>query len=183
LDSPERIAAAFHEAGHSVAVLHAFDAAPWLPRPAPLHPVRYVEIDDDGGGNCQSADIYSMRWPIDAIVPKYRPLMEAQVCIHLAGGISEAILCGVRGGREALRFAESSMGADLIKAEEVLRDVFRLTGYRVGPQHYADRTLTMMLEHWPAVEALAEALLDHGRIEGWQVEEIVAEAMADLTAE
>ncbi len=75
------------------------------------------------------------------------------------------------------------MDADLTKAEEVCRDIFRLTGYRVGPQHYADRTLTMMLEHWPAVEALAEALIDERRIEGWQVEEIVADAMADLMAE
>ena len=120
-----------------------------------------------------------MRWDISCIKPRHRDAMERQVCIHLSGGISEAILRGVRGGREALRFAESSMGVDLTKAEEVLRDIFRLTGYRVGPQHYADRTLDTLTEHWPAVEAMAMALLDQGRIEGERVEQIVVEAMAD----
>ena len=113
-------------------------------------------------------------WPIDVLVPTFRDLMERQVSIHLSGGISEAILCGVRGGREALRFAESSMGVDLTKAEEVLRDIFRLTGYRVGPQHYADRTLTMLLKHWPAATALATELVDDQRIEGERVQQIIA---------
>ena len=182
MDSPET-AAAYHEAGHAVAIVLAFRTAPWLPHRAPSLPVRFVEITDDGGGNCVGMSVYSMQWDIGVIKPRYRDLMERQVCIHLSGGISEAILSGVRGGREALRFAEAHMDADLTKAEEVCRDIFRLTGYRVGPQHYADRTLTMMLEHWPAVEALAEALIDERRIEGWQVEEIVADAMADLMAE
>ena len=49
--------------------------------------------------------------------------MEAQVCIHLAGGIAEAIHQGVRGGREALWFAEvhCGVGTDLTKVEAVLR--------------------------------------------------------------
>jgi hypothetical protein len=51
--------------------------------------------------------------------------------------------------------------------------VFRLTGYDVGPQHYADRTLTMLLEHWRAVTALAEALIERRRLEGAEVEEII----------
>jgi hypothetical protein len=81
-------------------------------------------------------------------------------------------------GREALRFAESSMGADLAKAEEVLRDIFRLTGYRVGPQHYADRTLTMLLQRWPAVEALAAALVEERHIDGDQVKRIIDRVMS-----
>ena len=57
---------------------------------------------------CFGSDIYSMKWQIECIAPRYRDLMERQVCIHLSGGISEEILCGVRGGREALRFADSA---------------------------------------------------------------------------
>lgn len=48
-----------------------------------------------------------------------------------------------------------------------------MTGYDVGPQHYADRTLTMLLEHWRAVTALAEALIERRRLEGAEVEEII----------
>jgi hypothetical protein len=62
---------------------------------------------------------------------------------------------------------------DLERAEEVMRDIFRLTGYRVGPQHHADRTLTMLLAHWGAVESLAEALVNEGRIEGEDVQRII----------
>jgi len=175
--TPELAAAAYHESGHAVAIVTAFREAAWLPQPAPLMPVRFIEVSEDGQGNCAGINIYSATWPIDVLVPRYRDLMERQVCIHLSGGISEAILCGVRGGREALRFAESSMGVDLTKAEEVLRDIFRLTGYRVGPQHYADRTLTMLLEHWSAIEALAEALIEDRRIEGRLVERIIDRSM------
>ena len=92
----ERTAAAYHEAGHAVAVLQVFDTARWLPHRAPALPVRFVEITPGGGGNCQSADVYLMRWPIDAIKPAYRPLMESQVCVEISGGISEAIFLGAR---------------------------------------------------------------------------------------
>ena len=172
--SPELVSAAFHEAGHAVAIVLAFRDAAWLPHPPPPLPVKYVEITDDGGGNCVGMSVYSVKWDISCIKPRYRDLMERQAIVHLAGGISEAIYRGERRGREALRFAESSMGVDLTKAEEVCRDIFRLTGYRVGPQHYADRTLRMLLEHWPAVTALATELVDDRRIEGERVQQIIA---------
>ena len=47
----------------------------------------------------------------------------------------------------------------------------------LATQHYADRTLELLLEHWCAVEALAEALVEHGRIEGDQVEQIIEHSM------
>jgi hypothetical protein len=40
----------------------------------------------------------------------------------------------------------------------------------------------MLVAHWPAVEALAAALVDHGRIEGDEVEEIVDEAIEGVMA-
>ena len=83
------LAAAVHESGHAVAVVTAFRTAKWLPRSAPPLPVRYVEITENGSGHCAAMNIYSATWDISVIAPRYRPLMEAQVCIHLAGGIAE----------------------------------------------------------------------------------------------
>jgi hypothetical protein len=40
---------------------------PRLPQPAPLMPVRYVEIGDDGSGNTCASNIYSMKWDISCI--------------------------------------------------------------------------------------------------------------------
>jgi hypothetical protein len=62
------------------------------------------------GGACVGLDIYSMKWDIACIAPRYRDLMERQVCIHLAGGIAEAIHRGVR--HEVLRFAASNCEMD-----------------------------------------------------------------------
>lgn len=118
----ELIAAAYHEGGHALAIVLAFRDAAWLPHRAPLLPVRYVEVTADGCGSCVGKDVYSTKWPVDVLVPKYRDLMERQITVHLSGGIAEAIYHGVRHGREALRFAESSMDADLTKAEPVLRE-------------------------------------------------------------
>ena len=101
--------------------------------------------------------------------------MESQVVIELSGGISEAIHHGIRHGREALRFAEAHCGVkrDLERVTPVLGDIFRLTGYRVFPQHYAHRTLEMLLDHWRAVESLAAHLIVDRWISGAEVEAII----------
>ena len=102
--------------------------------------------------------------------------MEAQVIIHLAGGISEAIHRGVR--HEVLRFAEAycEVDADMEQARAVLGDLRRLTGYRFEARDFAGRTLEMLEAHWPAVEALAAALIENRRIEGERVEQIIDHA-------
>ncbi len=64
-------------------------------------------------------------------------------------------------------------------AKFALGDLRRLTGYPFEPRDFVGRALDMLTEHWPAVEAVAMALLDQGRVEGERVEEIVVEAMAD----
>jgi hypothetical protein len=84
--------------------------------------------------------------------------MEAQVIVELAGGIAEAIHRGERRKQEVLAFATRQR---------------RLTGYRLDAQHFADRTLTMLEAHWPAVEAVATALIEDRRIEGERVERII----------
>ena len=71
----ELIAAAYHEGGHALAIVLAFRDAAWLPHRAPLLPVRYVEVTADGCGSCVGKDVYSTKWPVDVLVPKYRDLM------------------------------------------------------------------------------------------------------------
>ena len=76
---------------------------------------------------------------LDCILPRYRPLMEAQVIIHLAGGIAEAIHRGVR--HELLRFAEAycEVDADMEQARAVLGDLFRVTAYRFEARDFDGR--------------------------------------------
>ena len=181
----EIVATAFHESGHALAVVLAFRNAAWLPRPAPPLLVRYLEITEHSpgqwGGCCVSPDVYSMKLPVYLIAPRYRPLMEAQLVIHLAGGISEAIYRGERDKREVLAFAESNcaMDDDLSKAADVLGDLRRLTGYRFEPRDFVGQTLAMLLANWPAVTALAAALVEHRRIEGEDVEAIIDHSMIE----
>ena len=136
-------------------------------------PVQFIEIAADGGGNCQSADIYSMKWPLECIALPFRDLMEAQVCVEISGGIAEAIFLGTC---EAWRSHCSD--ADLERAADVCRELRRLTGYAFRAEDFADRTLTMLLANWPAVEAVAEALVEDRRIEGEDVEAIIDRSMS-----
>jgi hypothetical protein len=172
----EIAAAAHHESGHCIATVMAFRTARWLPPRAPLRPVQYVEIAADGGGNCQSADIYSTKWPLDCIEPRYRHMMEAQVG-EISGGISEAIF---RGEPETWRHYCSAV--DLERAADVCRELRRLTGYAFRADDFAERTLTMLLANWPAVEAVAEALVDERRIEGRRIQRIIDRSMIGSAA-
>lgn len=80
-----------------------------------------------------------------------------------------------RGRRRGPSFAKSycSIDADLTRAAAVLGDLFRLTGVRYDAQRFAERALAVVLAHWPAVEALASALIEDRRIEGERVERII----------
>jgi hypothetical protein len=183
--SPELISPTYHEAGHVATVL-AFRRARWLPYERQRCPSdRAIAEDTPGqwGGACVGLDIYSMKWDLACVAPRYRDLMEAQVVIHLAGGIAEAIHRGVCSRQEVLRFAEANCeaDADMEQARAVLGDLFRVTAYRFEARDFAGRTLEMLLAHWPAVEALAEALIEDGRIEGEDVERIIDRSMSSTT--
>jgi hypothetical protein len=94
-DSPEFVSAiAHHEAGHAVAAVLSFRRATWLAKPPPPLLVWSIEITEDApgqwGDNCFATDIYSVKWGIACIAPRYRDLMEAQVIVELAGGVAEA---------------------------------------------------------------------------------------------
>ena len=168
--------AAYHESGHAVAVVLGFRGAAWLPFAPPPSPVRFVELTDSAAGcsgSCTAANIFSTRWSVRRVGQRYRDLMERQVAIHLAGGIAESIHRGVRGKEEILQFATRHCGTDedLRLAAPVLADLRRVAGD--GEQRLAERALASLLTHWPAVEALAQALIADRRIEGMCVEQII----------
>jgi hypothetical protein len=174
--SPEAIA--HHESGHAVAAVLAFTNAAWLPRPMPSVRVRSVEIREDApgqwSGNCVATNVYSTGWPKQYRIAKpFRDLMERQIIIHYAGGVSESIYRGESRRHAVLAFAKENCAADvdLQRAAAVIADLNKLTGRHFGEQHFAERTLATMLTHWKAVTALASALVEKRRIE--DVEKII----------
>ena len=167
---------AYHEAGHALAAVRGFRTAKWLPRPPPPLPVTCIEVTDSPtgwSGSCTALNIYSTRWSDKRVSERFRDLMERQVAIHLCGGISEAIHRGERRKEEILQFATRHCGSDidLQRAAPVLADLSRVTGD--GEQRLAERALESLLTHWPAVDALAQALIADRRIEGRRVEQII----------
>ena len=143
--------------------------------------VRYVEITEDTlgqwGGCCVGPDIYSVRWPIACIAPRYRDLMERQITISLSGGCAEAIARGERRKSEVLRFATKPLRAlttTWTKARSGAGRSVQADGHPpLTREHFVERTMVLLEEHWPAVEALASALIEHRRIEGDRIERIV----------
>jgi hypothetical protein len=70
------------------------------------------------------------------------------------------------------------MDIDLQKAGVVMGNLFILTARRHHAQPFAERALALLTTHWGAVEAVAEALLEEGRVEGARIERIIDHAMA-----
>jgi hypothetical protein len=99
--------------------------------------------------------------------------MEAQVVVELAGPLAEAIHRGE--WRDTLAFATRHCGAaaDRKRAKAVLDDLFRLTGRHHDERHFVERTLALLTKYWSAVEALADALIETGRVECERVERII----------
>lgn len=163
---------AFHEAGHCVATVLGFrQLADWLPHPAPALPVRYVEISD-GSGRTVGSNIYDPSW---GLAPRYLPLMQQQVVNYLAGGIAEAIHRGEREKNEVLAFAQDHCGVntDLQRAGVVLDQLCALTGRRHDPDPYAKRAMGLLSANWKAVELVAWALAESGRVEGRWVTRLI----------
>jgi hypothetical protein len=89
--------------------------------------------------------------------------MEAQTVIHVAGGVAEAI------HRCDGLFDHDHCDVDLDAVAAMLRELFRATGVHYDPQRFSDRAFELLTTHWRAVAALAEALVEHRRIEGERV--------------
>jgi hypothetical protein len=160
-------AVAHHEGAHALATVLAFRDAAWLPRPAPSPVVSFVEITNTSGqwiGCCRSRNIYSGRNDEPC-----RDLMEKQIGIYLAGAVGEAI------SRSVVRWDEVEVFAatDLQRAAAVGNDLSALTGVPYDEQFFFKHTRALLKANWPAIEALATALIAHGRIDGDQVERII----------
>ena len=98
---------------------------------------------------------------------------------HLGGGIAEAIHRGERRKEEILQFATEHCGTavDPQLAAPVLADLRKVTGRHDVERGLAERALAGLLTHWPAVEALAQALIADRRVEGARVERIIARSL------
>jgi hypothetical protein len=162
-------AVAHHEAGHAVATIAAFRTAKWLPRRRPSVLVRSICLDPDTHtGHCISVDIFN---PSTNHPPR---LIQSQIAIHLAGGLAEAASAAeFATAADALAFAKDHCGmdVDLSRAVALLEPEQTL-------EAAAAHTVDLLAAYWPAVTALANALLDEGCIEGERVEEIVVAAMS-----
>jgi hypothetical protein len=175
--------ASYHEAGHGVATLLGFRTVR-SPMPAPPIPVELIEIYTPekphpylrAEGKNYGISTYAPEWPAERrIAPEWREAMEWHIVIMLAGGIAEAIARGERRKRQVLPFAIAHCGCrtDRVQVAKTLDDLHVLTGRRYSEQRFADRTRALLLAYWPAVRALAEALIEAKRLEGEQIEEIV----------
>lgn len=161
----EKIWAAVHESAHAVATVLMFQQAEWLPGPAPLLPVKYVEIEEhaygEWGGNCFGSNIYNSN--ADCYRSQaYRDLMERQVVIELAGGVAESMY------RDA-PIRDCCAEIDRKKAATVLADLYFLTNVRHTEEPYVERTRQLVQRHWYIVKRLATALAEEEFIDGNRV--------------
>jgi hypothetical protein len=95
--------------------------------------------------------------------------------IDLAGPIAEAVARGERRKKYAGTFALFYFGSseDFSHAGKVIDDLCALTKRRQALRRFEQRALAVVLAHWPAVSMLAAALIEAGRLDGDQVEQIV----------
>jgi hypothetical protein len=180
---------AHHEAGHAVATVLAWRYA-IQPNRLPDQLVNYAEIfkpeplvPNSWAGICYGTQVYMPEWSEDRIADQFRDAMEWQIIVELAGGIAEAIYQGEWRKHRVLGFAAFNCGADndLDRSAELLADLRRLTRRKHREQQFAEAALALLLEYWPAVEAVGAALIEHKRIEGHQVEEIVDRLRSENT--
>lgn len=169
---------AYHEAGHAVAAVLAFRFA-CTPNTRPPLPVKIVNIfEEEAGwaGECFGPDIYSTAWPVERITHAWRDAMEWQIIINMAGPIAEAIYRGEKRKSDVLWFAVFYCGArqDVDEAGKVINDLRKLTGRNHGEQRFAERARDLLLNHWPLVDAIAEALIRDHSVVGEEIEEMIA---------
>jgi hypothetical protein len=183
-------AAAYHEAGHVVAQVVTYRTV-LFPRPKPSPLILYVEIVEEAPNRWVGCFVgpllYHQSWLEDSqLMDKYDGLIAYQAVILLAGGIAQAIWSGERTADDAFRVALSHGGmdeefedtdGDLERILNAMDDLSKVTGGYYEPKDVAEPTYSLLLKHWPAVEALAAALVKTNRIDGGAVEAIIDDAM------
>jgi hypothetical protein len=183
-------AAAYHEAGHVVAQVVTYRTV-LFPRPKPSPLIDYVEIVEEApnlwAGCYVGPLLYAQSWLKEPeLIDKYSGLIAHQAVILLAGGIAQAIWSGERTADDAFRVAIDHGGmdeefedtdGDLEYILKAIDDLSEVTGVYYEPKDFAESTYSLLKEHWPAVEALASALIKTNRIDGVAVEAIIDDAM------
>jgi hypothetical protein len=153
---------AIHEASHGVVTTVLFRRVD--PSSPPL--VEHIEITGDSG-HCVNRGITHAPWP------HRHAMREAQALICLSGGIGEAIYRGEQRRDYVLRFAERFCGCDidLRRARSLMND------HGFDEQRLVEKTLTLLLDHWPAIKLVASGLVCNRRVEGAQLERWIGYAL------
>jgi hypothetical protein len=134
-----------------------------------------ISADPDGAlvGYCHHAALPAA-FATEGLRPDPDPeaneqLIQSCVTTALAGGIAEEMGTG----------AASTWGTEADQHGAV-----NLAVYEVGEEHLEayltearDRAAGLLREHWPAVEALASVLLEHGQLDGKRARELLAGSM------
>jgi hypothetical protein len=113
-------------------------------------------------------------WPL----PYVCACIEWQIRRDLAGGMAEIVSAGERRKTELeyawLHVHALGMEADYQSAERCLEDLRQLKRRRYGLRRFEMETANLVLRAWPAIEALARALVEAGTLEFKAAYDIVA---------
>jgi hypothetical protein len=171
---------AHHEAGHAVAYIRAqqkmgrhwpaFDQVLIRPEALTRPDIPYIDLRGREVLCCglvEKADLYSLvsgRLVWDGM-PDMRPTLQAamewEIMGSLAGPYAEVVARG-RGAKSTIFLDALFSGGvkeDFKRAEDVLADWKWATKGRAGLRRFGERTRELVLADWPAIEALAAALL------------------------
>ncbi len=113
-------------------------------------------------------------WPLAYVCA----CIEWQIRRDLAGGMAEIVSAGERRKTE-LEYAwlyvhVLGMEADYQSAERCLEDLRQLKRRHYGLRRFEMETANLVLRAWPAIEALARALVDAGTLEFEAAYDIIA---------
>jgi hypothetical protein len=124
---------------------------------------------DDCAGMCEGPDLYAAsanlgiiyQEPESGVMPATLARMEWAILTSLAGPFAEAAARGVRSKASMRWKALFDCGSihDYRAAGAVLQDYKKASGRRRGLPYFEDQTRDLVLKSWPAIEALAQALL------------------------
>jgi hypothetical protein len=185
---------AVHEAGHAVAYIRAHQKMgrhypafiQVLIRPDASKP--YVDLkgrEVPCYGVVDKSDLYSLVtgrivWrDIPHLRSELRNQMEWEMIGSLAGPFAEVVARGYRGKSTMFWAAAFNCGAkgDIETAENVLKDWKWATKGRAGLRRFGDLTRELVLSDWPAIEALAAALLRRNVLSYDEAVDAIGESM------
>jgi hypothetical protein len=183
---------AFHESGHAFSLIAAHRA---LDRDyASFHRV-FIRRDfsspyvdrrgrevNDCAGMCEAPDLYSAsvnlgipyREPEPGVRSATIARMEWSIITSLAGPFAEAAARGAR-SRTDMSFSARCCGSesDFEAAKAVLLDFENTSKRPRGMAYFEDRTRQLVLKNWPAIDALAKALLDYETLDHDDAYEVI----------